>query len=122
VQGPPGAAFVASLTSVQCSLAVCGVHLSIEAFVYAARSSAGEAGFKGARRATSYASEAAAAKLAASALQLGFRDVKLRMRGLGRGKQSAVKTLGRSGLRVTQIDECTPVPHNGCRPPAKRRT
>ena len=99
-----------------------GVHSRVELRTCYGRSSAGEAGFKGARRATSYASEAAAAKLAASALTLGFRDVKLRMRGMGRGKQSAVKTLGRSGLRVTQIDECTPVPHNGCRPPAKRRT
>lgn len=86
------------------------------------RSSAGEAGFKGARKATSYAAEAAAGKLAITAMRLGFRTVRLRVRGLGRGKQSAIKTLARTGLNVTQIDECTPIPHNGCRPPAKRRT
>ena len=86
------------------------------------RSSAGEAGFKGARKATSYAAEAAAGKLAVAAMRLGFRTVRLRVRGLGRGKQASIKTLTRTGLVITQIDECTPLPHNGCRPPAKRRT
>lgn len=84
-------------------------------------SSAGVMGFKNARKATSYAAEAAAEKLANDARRLGFAQVALRVRGLGQGKQSSIKTLHAAGLTITSIQECTPIPHNGCRPPKKRR-
>ena len=85
------------------------------------RASAGGLGFKNARKATSYAAEVAAEKLAADAKRLGFEQVQLRTRGLGQGKQASVKTLHSAGLLITAIHECTPLPHNGCRPPKKRR-
>ena len=85
------------------------------------RASAGAMGFKNARKATSYAAEAAAEKLAGEARKLGIGQVQLRVKGLGQGKQSSIKTLHASGLIITAVHECTPLPHNGCRPPKKRR-
>mmetsp|Transcript_3668 Transcript_3668/g.10614 ORF Transcript_3668/g.10614 Transcript_3668/m.10614 type:complete len:243 (-) Transcript_3668:873-1601(-) len=83
--------------------------------------SAGSMGFKNARKATTYAAEAAAEKLAKDALRLGFDRVKLQMKGLGQGKMAAVKILSTAGLLITSVQERTPMPHNGCRPPKKRR-
>jgi small subunit ribosomal protein S11 len=83
--------------------------------------SAGSAGFKNARKSSSFAAEAAAQRLAAKAVRLGLTVVEVKMKGLGQGKMGALKVLNKSGLVVTKIWECTPVPHNGCRPPARRR-
>ena len=83
--------------------------------------SSGASGFKNTRKSTSYASQAAAEKLAAVARRCGFRLIHIKMRGLGPGKQSGVRTLHQCGLKVIKIEECTTLPHNGCRPPKSRR-
>lgn len=83
--------------------------------------SAGTLGFKNSRKSTTYAAQAAAEELAKKALVLGFSSVILKMKGLGYGKESTVRALYKSRLLITQLIEQTPVPHNGCRPPKKRR-
>lgn len=84
-------------------------------------SSAGNIGFKNSRKSTSYAAQAVAEKLASQALNLGFDSVIVKVKGLGYGKLSAIRALSKSKLNVTKIIELTPIPHNGCRPPKKRR-
>lgn len=83
--------------------------------------SAGSVGFKNARKSTTYAAQATAEKIAAKSLERGFFLVRIVMKGTGFGKQSAVRALLKSGLRVSDIHEVTPLPHNGCRAPKKRR-
>lgn len=83
--------------------------------------SSGSIGFKNSRKSTSYAAQATAEKLVISAINLGFFSVKIIMKGLGYGKQSAVRAIYKSGLKITNIEDRTPLPHNGCRPPKKRR-
>lgn len=83
--------------------------------------SAGTCGFKNTRKSTSYASQAAAGKIARAAKDLNIACVHIKMSGLGAGKLSGVRTLHQSGFRVTKIRECTPLPHNGCRPAKSRR-
>jgi small subunit ribosomal protein S11 len=83
--------------------------------------SAGTLGFKNSRKSTTYAAQAAAEHLAKKALVLGFSSVILKMKGLGYGKESTVRALYKSRLIITKLIEQTPVPHNGCRPPKKRR-
>lgn len=83
--------------------------------------SAGTLGFKNSRKSTTYAAQAAAEELAKKALVLGFSSVVVKMKGLGYGKESTVRALYKSRLIITQLIEQTPVPHNGCRPPKKRR-
>lgn len=84
-------------------------------------SSAGNIGFKNSRKSTKYAAQAVADKVAIKALQLGFDSVILKVQGLGYGKLTAIRALSKSKLTVTQIIERTPIAHNGCRPPKKRR-
>ncbi len=84
--------------------------------------SAGRCGFKNTRKATSYASQAAAEKVTALAKNYNFQDVNIKMKGLGPGKLSGVRTLHQSGFKFLRIWECTTLPHNGCRPPKYRRT
>ena len=84
-------------------------------------SSAGNIGFKNSRKSTKYAAQAVAEKVAIKALQLGFDSVILKVQGLGYGKLTAIRALSKSKLTVTQIIERTPIAHNGCRPPKKRR-
>jgi small subunit ribosomal protein S11 len=83
--------------------------------------SAGTLGFKNSRKSTTYAAQAAAEELAKKALVLGFSSVIVKIKGLGYGKESTVRALYKSRLIITQLIEQTPVPHNGCRPPKKRR-
>ena len=83
--------------------------------------SAGSVGFKNARKSSTYAAQTAAETLAQRALTLGFFSVMVKLRGLGYGKDTCVRTLYKSKLVVSQIIETTPIPHNGCRPPKKRR-
>ena len=83
--------------------------------------SAGGCGFKNTRKSTSYASQAAAERLASVAKRWNFRQIHLKIRGLGPGKLSGVRALGSSGLRIVKLSECTGLPHNGCRPPKSRR-
>jgi len=83
--------------------------------------SAGSIGFKGSRKGTPFAAQQAATHAANSARELGMRTVEVRVRGPGSGRESAVRALGAAGLQVTLIRDVTPIPHNGCRPPKRRR-
>ena len=83
--------------------------------------SAGSVGFKGARKSTPVAASRASEKAAGKARRLGMKEVEVRVKGPGPGRESAVTALHAAGLKVTTIEDCTPIPHNGCRPPKKRR-
>lgn len=83
--------------------------------------SAGVLGFKNSRKSTTYAAQAAAEQTALKALSMGFYSVLVKLKGLGYGKDTCVRTLAKSRLSITKIVEQTPVSHNGCRPPKKRR-
>ena len=83
--------------------------------------SAGTAGFKGARKGTAYAAQMAAYDAARRAKEHGLRQIEVYVRGPGSGREAAVRSLQASGLTVTSIRDVTPIPHNGCRPPKKRR-
>jgi len=84
-------------------------------------SSAGKRGFKGSRKSTPFAAQTAAEDAAKRALESGMNTVSVLIRGPGTGRESAVRALAMSGLRVSAIRDITPVPHNGCRPPKRRR-
>ena len=84
-------------------------------------SSAGSQGFKGSRKSTPFAAQVAAEKAGVAAQEYGVRTVEVRVRGPGPGRESAVRALNAAGLKVTSIEDVTPIPHNGCRPPKKRR-
>lgn len=81
----------------------------------------GSSGFKGARKGTPYAAQVTTENAARRAQELGVKSVDVRVKGLGAGRDSAVRALNFLGFRVTSIRDVTPVPHNGCRPPKKRR-
>jgi len=83
--------------------------------------SAGTVGFKGARKATPFAATRAAEKCAAKAKRMGMREVEVRVKGPGSGRESAVSALAHEGLTITAVEDHTPIPHNGCRPRKKRR-
>jgi small subunit ribosomal protein S11 len=83
--------------------------------------SAGQAGFKGSRKGTPFAAQVAAERAARAAIDMGMRSVTVLIKGPGGGRESAVRALGASGLQVLAIKDVTPIPHNGCRPPKKRR-
>lgn len=83
--------------------------------------SAGTVGFKGARKATPFAASRAAERCAQKARRMGMREVEVRVKGPGSGRESAITSLEQNGLRVTAVEDHTPIPHNGCRPPKKRR-
>ena len=83
--------------------------------------SAGQVGFKGTRKSTPFGAQRAAEKAAASAMRLGVREVEVRVKGAGSGRESAVRALANSGLKVISIEDVTPLPHNGCRARKRRR-
>jgi len=83
--------------------------------------SAGTVGFKGARKSTPFAASRASEKVANKARRMGMKEVEVRVRGPGPGRESAVTALQANGLKVTAIEDHTPIPFNGCRPPKKRR-
>lgn len=83
--------------------------------------SAGSAGFKGSRKGTPYAAQLAAQRAARQATSDGLRQVDVYVKGPGSGREAAIRTLQASGLTVTSIRDVTPIPHNGCRPPKKRK-
>ena len=83
--------------------------------------SAGTVGFKGARKSTPFAATRAAENCAAKAKKYGLQEVEVRVKGPGSGRESAVRALASSGLHIVHIKDVTPIPHNGCRPPKKRR-
>jgi len=82
---------------------------------------AGRAGFKGARKNTPFAAQMAAKSAAKEAMDLGLRKINVEVKGPGSGREAAVRALQAAGLEVTAIKDVTPIPHNGCRPPKKRR-
>jgi small subunit ribosomal protein S11 len=84
-------------------------------------SSAGKMGFKGSKKNTPYAAQLAAGDCAKAAFDLGLRKVKVFVKGPGAGRESAIRTLHQAGIEVTEIMDLTPIPHNGCRPPGRRR-
>lgn len=84
-------------------------------------SSAGASGFKGSRKSTPYAATMAAQAAAKSAMDMGMREIDILVRGPGPGREAAIRALQQTGLRIRSISDVTPIPHNGCRPPKKRR-
>ena len=84
-------------------------------------SSAGAKGFKGSRKSTPFAAQVAAQDAAQKASEHGVRSVGVLIKGPGAGREAAVRSLQASGLRITSIKDLTPIPHNGCRPPKRRR-
>jgi small subunit ribosomal protein S11 len=83
--------------------------------------SSGKMGFKGSKKNTPYAAQVAAADCAKIAYDLGMRKAKVYVRGPGAGRESAIRTINNNGIEVTEIVDITPIPHNGCRPPKRRR-
>ncbi|MBE0673933.1 MAG: 30S ribosomal protein S11 [Bacteroidales bacterium] len=83
--------------------------------------SAGKMGFKGSKKNTPYAEQMAASDCGKVAFDLGLRKVKVYVKGPGAGRESAMRSLNSSGIEITEIIDVTPLPHNGCRPPGKRR-
>ena len=82
---------------------------------------AGSSGFKGSRKSTAYAATLTAQKVAEIALSMGVVSISIEVKGPGAGRESAIRALGVSGLQITSIKDVTPLPHNGCRPPKRRR-
>ncbi len=83
--------------------------------------SSGKAGFKGSKKSTPFAATVAAEQAAREALSIGVRRVHVRVQGPGSGRESAIQALASAGLQVKSIRDVTPIPHNGCRPPKRRR-
>ena len=83
--------------------------------------SAGELGFKGSRKSTPYAAQTASETAAKAAMEHGLKSVEVYVKGPGSGRESAIRALETAGLQITMIKDVTPVPHNGCRPPKRRR-
>ena len=84
-------------------------------------SSAGKMGFRGSKKNTPYAAQTAAEDVSRVAVELGLRKVVVYVKGPGNGRESAIRTLHNNGIEVTEIVDVTPLPHNGCRPPKRRR-
>lgn len=84
-------------------------------------SSAGALGFKGSRKSTPFAAQMAAETAAKAAMEHGMKTVEVYVKGPGQGRESAIRALSTAGLTVTMIKDVTPIPHNGCRPPKRRR-
>jgi small subunit ribosomal protein S11 len=83
--------------------------------------SAGTSGFKGSRKSTPFAGQCAAQQAAEKAAKFGVRELEVRVKGPGSGRESAITALQSAGMTVKSIEDCTPIPHNGCRPRKKRR-
>jgi small subunit ribosomal protein S11 len=86
-----------------------------------AQSSSGARGFRGSRKGTPFAAQQAAQEVARKALEVGMRECEVRVKGPGGGRESAIRGINNAGIRVTSIRDTTPIPHNGCRPPKRRR-
>nr|ARW64210.1 ribosomal protein S11 [Chondria sp. (in: red algae)] len=84
-------------------------------------SSAGNSGFKGAKKSTPFAAQTAAEKAAKSAIESGMKQTEVMVNGPGAGRETAIRAIQATGIEITLIKDITPIPHNGCRPPKKRR-
>lgn len=85
------------------------------------QSSSGARGFKGSRKGTPFAAQQAASEAARKAMEAGMRECEVRVKGPGGGRESAIRAIHNAGIRVVAIRDVTPIPHNGCRPPKRRR-
>ena len=86
-----------------------------------AQSSSGAKGFRGSRKGTPFAAQQAAVDVGRKAMDAGMREAEVRVKGPGGGRESAIRAINNVGIRVTSIRDTTPIPHNGCRPPKRRR-
>ena len=86
-----------------------------------AQSSSGARGFRGSRKGTPFAAQQAAGEVARKAVEAGMREVEVRVKGPGGGRESAIRAVAQAGIRVNTRRHTTPIPHNGCRPPKRRR-
>ncbi len=84
-------------------------------------STSGESGFKGTRKGTPFAAQVASENAAKKAVNFGMKEVDVRVKGPGAGRETAIRAIQSAGLRVKSIKDVTPIPHNGCRPPKRRR-
>ena len=84
-------------------------------------STAGTSGFKGSRKSTAFAATMAAEKVGNEAISMGMKTIEVKIKGPGSGRESAMRALAVAGLEITSIRDVTPLPHNGCRPPKRRR-
>lgn len=84
-------------------------------------STAGTSGFKGSRKSTAFAATMAAEKVGNEAVAMGMKTIEVKIKGPGSGRESAMRALAVAGLEITSIRDVTPLPHNGCRPPKRRR-
>lgn len=84
-------------------------------------SSAGVSGFKGTRKSTPFAAQVAAKTVATKAIEIGIQKIEIILRGKGSGRESVIRALKNNGLQIISIQDRTPIPHNGCRPPKRRR-
>lgn len=82
---------------------------------------AGGCGFRGSRKSTPFAAQVAAERAGKAAQEFGMKTLEVRVKGPGPGRESAVRSLNAAGFKITNIEDVTPIPHNGCRPPKKRR-
>ncbi len=128
--GAPAAAKARKKVKRQVSDGVAHVHASFNNTIVTitdrqgntlAWATSGGSGFRGSRKSTPFAAQVAAEKAGVAAQEYGLRTVEVRVRGPGPGRESAVRALNACGLKVTSIEDVTPIPHNGCRPPKKRR-
>lgn len=99
----------------------CIISLTNNAGQVIAWSSAGKMGFRGSKKNTPYASQMAAEDCSKAAFDYGLRKVKVFVKGPGTGRESAIRAINASGIEVLEITDVTPLPHNGCRPPKRRR-
>ena len=99
----------------------CIISLTNNAGQVIAWSSAGKMGFRGSKKNTPYASQMAAEDCSKAAFDYGLRKVKVFVKGPGAGRESAIRAINASGIEVLEITDLTPLPHNGCRPPKRRR-
>ena len=86
-----------------------------------AQCSSGARGFRGSRKGTPFAAQQAASEVARKAVEAGMREAEVRVKGPGGGRESAIRAISQAGIRVVSIRDTTPIPHNGCRPPKRRR-
>ena len=86
-----------------------------------AQCSSGARGFRGSRKGTPFAAQQASTEAARKATEAGMREVEVRVKGPGGGREAAIRAVSQAGIRVTAIRDVTPIPHNGCRPPKRRR-